>query len=111
MYNSETASTTSTQTAVIQDTGNPAHDRLTALDATAQAFALGQIAGEGCTGDVAFYMGTDKESRAYWSVRCTNGRNYQIQIEPNATGSTSIVDCDVLKAVAHVSCFMKLDQQ
>ncbi|MGA2716010.1 MAG: hypothetical protein ABSG41_23160 [Bryobacteraceae bacterium] len=110
MRRPETASITSTQTPVMQNTGNPAHDRLAALGTSAQASLLGQIAGEGCSGDSAFYMGMDKETRAYWSVRCTNGRSYQVQIQPNATGSTSVMDCDVLKTVANVSCFTRFNQ-
>ena len=50
MQQSETASNTPTQTDAVQ-TGNPAHDRLAALGASAQASALGQIAGEGCSGN------------------------------------------------------------
>jgi hypothetical protein len=109
--NQGTSTGISPPTRAIQNTGNPAHDRLMALGASAQALLLGQIAGEGCSGDSAFYMGMDKETNAYWSVRCTNGRSYQVQIQPNATGSTAIMDCDVLKAVARVSCFAKFDQQ
>jgi hypothetical protein len=111
IHDSGTTSRTSAPTVAVENTGNPAHDRLMGLGASAQALLLGQIAGEGCSGDSAFYMGMDKETNAYWSVRCTNGRSYQVQIQPNATGSTSIMDCDVLKAVAKVSCFAKLDQQ
>jgi hypothetical protein len=111
MQNSDSTLSSSARPTAIQNTGNPAHDRLMALGASAQALLLGQIAGEGCSGDYVFYMGMDKETDAYWSVRCVNGRSYQVQIKPNATGSTSIMDCDLLKAVANVSCFVKLDQQ
>jgi hypothetical protein len=92
-------------------TGNPAHDRLVALGSSAQASLLGQIAGEECGGVSAFYMGMDKETNVFWSVRCANSKSYQIQIQPNATGSTRIMDCAVLKAVADVDCFVKFDAQ
>jgi hypothetical protein len=44
MRNSDTASSTSTGTTTTQDTGNPAHNRLVALGANAQALALRDIA-------------------------------------------------------------------
>jgi hypothetical protein len=95
----------------VQSTGNPAHDRLLSLGASAQAIVLGQAVDDGCSGEYAFFMGMDKKTNAYWSVRCTTGKGYEIQIMPNATGTTRGMDCDVLKATANVSCFMKLDQQ
>jgi len=95
-----------------QSTGNISHNQLLALGANAQASLLGQTVNEGCTGEYAFFMGLDKETNdAFWSVRCTNGKSYSVQIKPNATGSTNIMDCEVLKAIAKVSCFVKLRQQ
>lgn len=98
-------------TAAIQSTGNPAHDRLAALGASEQATLLGKIAGEGCIGQTAFYMGMDStDNQAHWSVLCTNGTSYEVAIQANATGSTSVMDCRVLKAVADVDCFVKFDE-
>jgi hypothetical protein len=111
--NSNTGPSNSTSAAntAVQSTGNVAHDRLLELGASAQALVLGQIVGEGCRGEYAFYMGMDKEANAYWSVRCANGKSYQVQIQPNATGSTSVMDCALLKAVTKLSCFVKMDQR
>jgi hypothetical protein len=106
--NSGTTSNSSAGTPVIHNSGNPAHDRLIRLGPTAQALLLGRIAGEGCSGDSAFYMGMDKQTSAYWSIRCANGRSYEVQIQPDAAGSTSVMDCDVLKTSAKLSCFAKL---
>ena len=50
----------------------------------------------------------DKNANANWSVRCVNGIGYQIEIKPNASGSTSVMDCRVLKVIG-VDCFEKLD--
>lgn len=86
MQQSETASNSPTRTDAIQ-TGNPAHDRLVALGTSAQASSPGQIAGEGCSGESAFYMGMDNETRAYWSVRCTNGRSYQAKFNRMRPGA------------------------
>jgi hypothetical protein len=56
-------------------------------------------------------MGIDpKDLTAYWSVRCTNGRSYEVAIAANDTGHSEVADCDVLKAV-RISCFAKLDSQ
>jgi hypothetical protein len=50
-----------------------------------QALLLGQVVQKGCVGSRAFYMGMDKELDAYWSVSCTNGASYQVQISADAT--------------------------
>jgi hypothetical protein len=95
---------------VAQNTGNIAHDRLLTLPASAQAYGLGVIVNEGCIGQSAFFMGQDQQTKeAYWSVRCANGKSYEVRIEPNSTGSTDVVDCELLKAFK-TSCFVKLDQ-
>jgi hypothetical protein len=95
----------------IASTGNVAHDQLMTHTQREQAFLLGQIAQEGCVGNRAFYMGMDKERDAYWSVGCTNGASYQVQIKPNATGSTRVLECSVLRAVAKINCFARLGDQ
>ena len=96
-------------------TGNVAHDMLLAKTSGVRAFALAHIvtsSGDRCTGTKAFFMGLNpKDNEAYWSVGCTNGKSYEVAIKANATGSTSVVDCAVMKTIAHVSCFQKLDQQ
>jgi len=109
--NNGVSTSTSAANTAVQSTGNVTHDRLLGLGASAQALLLGQIVGEGCIGEYPFYMGMDKEANAYWSVRCTDGKSYQVQIQPNATGSTRVMDCALLKAVTKLSCFVKLDQR
>jgi hypothetical protein len=95
--------------------GNVAHDQLVRLDPFARAKMLGSIvvsSGDTCTGEDSFFMGINRRNiQAFWSVRCTNGKSYEVAIDGNATGSTSVMDCAVLKTVAKVSCFVKLDQQ
>jgi hypothetical protein len=88
---------------------------LMAKTSDVRVFALAHIvtsSGDRCTGTKAFFMGLNpKDNEAYWSVGCTNGKSYEVAIKANATGSTSVVDCAVMKTIAHVSCFQKLDQQ
>ena len=93
-------------------TGNVAHDHFLKLTPDFRALALAQIvvgSGDMCTGTTTFFMGMNlMDNDAYWSVRCTNGKSYQIRIKADDGGSTSVLDCDVLK-LAKVSCFQKLN--
>jgi spore coat protein U-like protein len=95
-------------------TANVAHNMLSNLDAGSRAAALGVVvtsSGDRCSGKDSFFMGLDpKDNEAYWSVRCTNGTSYEVALKANATGSTSVVDCALLKALK-LSCFVRLDQQ
>lgn len=102
--------------AVTHHTGNPAHDRLLALDPVTQATALGRIvesSGDTCTGENAFFMGQDpSDQQALWSVRCANsGESYEVAIQANATGRSSVMECGLLKAVADIDCSATLDSQ
>ena len=89
-------------------TQNAANDLMLAKSADEQALALGLVAGEGCHGRRAFYMGiSPTDHSAYWSVRCSNGRSYEVQIAADSTGSTRILDCAVVKAL-NMNCFKKI---
>jgi len=96
---------------VSKTTGNEANDRLLALSKTEQALMLGKAAGEGCVGNRAFYMGIAKDRTASWSVGCTDGNSYAVQIDADSVGTTSILDCSILKVVAKVNCFEKFAPQ
>jgi len=69
---------------------------------------LGKAAGDGCIGRKAFNMGL-ASGVGNWSVTCTNGKSYSVGIYPD--GSSKILDCSVLKSMAHVDCFKRLDAQ
>ena len=87
--------------------GNPAHDRLYSLPVDSQAGFLGKAVGEGCVGQRAFYMGMDAKLSAHWSVACVGGKSYEVRLNADATGSTDVVDCAVLRRVK-VNCFESL---
>lgn len=90
-------------------TGNIAHDRLIALSESDQAFYLGMVVMADCRGLGTFYMGMHPDTRAaFWSVRCSNGRNYEVEIDADAGGSTKVLDCSVLNVVTGMNCFEKL---
>ena len=64
--------------------------------------------GESCdSATKSFFQGFSKQREAFWNVRCRNGRAYLIKINDDATGSTKILDCGVLKAVGGGECFKK----
>jgi len=66
---------------------------------------LGKAAGEGCIGNRAFYMGISKDRSAFWSVGCTDGSSYEVEIAADSVGTTTILECSILRAVAKVNCF------
>ena len=94
---------------MILSTGNKANDILLPLPEREKASNLGKVVSEGCVGKRAFYMGTSPtDHSAFWSLGCKNGKNYLVQINADATGSTKVLDCSVYKAVAKMSCFTKI---
>jgi hypothetical protein len=87
---------------------NPANDRLAALSLGQQVYALGRAVGEGCEGRDAFYMGMEKASaKAFWSVRCRDGREFAVMIDPDSGGSTTILECPILELMGKVHCFRR----
>ena len=64
-----------------------------------------------CTGAQAFFMGSGSDEEAYWSVRCTNGAEYQVQIKADAAGAGTVLECGVLKTVSGIECFKSLSRQ
>src|SRR5207247_11019754 len=91
-------------------TGNPAHDILLTQSPSGQATFLGKSVGEGCVGSYAYFMGMAKDKNVFWSVRCTNGKSYEVMISPDVYGSTKVLECDVLQLVTKTRCFEKLQE-
>jgi hypothetical protein len=92
--------------------GNPTNDKLLALSEQQQAAALAKGIGHGCVGKRAFAMGVNPSGKAkgyaYWSIECVDGRSFAVQIQPNAKGSSMVVDCASLKkAGGGPECFRK----
>jgi hypothetical protein len=89
-------------------TGNPANDMLLDGGDTLAAEGLGKVAG--CTAARTFYAGLAPDKTAIWDIECSDGKSYSISISPNATGSTRVLDCDLLNALTGPSsCFKKLE--
>ena len=55
----------------------------------------------------SFFQGFDKSRSAFWNVACRNGRSFAVMVYNDASGSTKVLDCGVLKVVAGVECFKK----
>lgn len=91
----------------MRHTGNAAQDMLIAYTESEQAAFLGMAVGEGCVGTQAFFMGMDHKNDAFWSLRCADGQSYGVEIHPDSTGSTQVLECSILKAVAGTDCFTK----
>lgn len=96
-------------TAALSTYANEAHQALSGMSEPRQKGALAALlsdAGERCPSATrVFYRGADKNKNAYWSVTCSTGQSFQIQIKPDVGGSTKIVDCAVLRTVAKIDCF------
>jgi hypothetical protein len=90
--------------------GNASNYRLLALPEDQQAAFLGMAVQEGCIGRRAFYMGSyTKDNRAFWSVGCSNGKEYEVTILSDAIGTTTVTDCSFLRIVGHMNCFEKVN--
>lgn len=91
---------------------NVAHSLILKKRASDQAVFLGwvaQKAGFKCTGAKTFFQGFDADQAAYWNVRCTNGKEYGVQIAADAGGSTSVLECNLLEFLTKGKCFQKFD--
>ena len=89
---------------------NSANAYLLSLAPEARATILGQAVGEGCVGKTTFYMGMAKsgfaKDKGFWSIRCQNGGAFVVEANPD--GTTSVLECAVLKRVGGGECFKKL---
>lgn len=90
---------------------NPAHKQLEAMqEPERRAFFVKFLSGSGerC-GSVTrtFFQGSSSNGDAFWNVACAGGANWSVMIYNNATGSTRILDCKVLKALNAGTCFTK----
>jgi hypothetical protein len=93
-----------------EPTGNPFTDRLLAMPEQQRIELLARSIRNGCVGTRAFFMGVTRTGRArgtaYWSVACTNGRNYVIQIDPDKKGTSFVASCRVLEGTGR-ECFQQ----
>lgn len=87
--------------------GNPFNDKLLAMSEHGRAYILAGVVGTKCAGTGAFYRGVNHaDNSAFWSVRCGDGSSYQVEIKADIQGTTTYLDCSVLRAL-HENCFEK----
>ena len=87
---------------------NPANDELLKLPAPERAEKLARAISEWCIGTDAFLMGVvgagPGRGNAYWSLRCADGSEWAIQIDPQA--EITAIDCETFKqATPGKECF------
>ena len=110
--NSKVTTPLPTDAAQAPSTGNILNDKLLALTEKNQEVALGKIiVEEECGPNRVFFMGMDKMNDAFWSVGCASGQSYEVEIHPDAVGSTKELNCSTLRAIAHVNCFERFSEQ
>jgi hypothetical protein len=90
---------------------NPAHEQLSSMSEQQRRSVLATFlvkSGEQCSSVTkTFYQGSDKKGNAFWNAACAGGDSFVIQVNNDATGSTRILSCKVLKAVNGGTCFTK----
>jgi hypothetical protein len=69
-----------------------------------------EASGKNCVVKENFFQGMTKEDQAIWDVRCASGKAFAVMIEPDAVGSTKVLDCSVLKSLSAGECFKKFDK-
>lgn len=94
----------------VQTFANPVHDQIAALSEPQRAVLFSKLLSDedaACaTVSRTFYRGSDDVGNAYWSAQCRSNKAFQVQISPNASGSTRVLDCAVAKMLG-TNCFGK----
>ena len=92
---------------------NPAQDRLAAMSEVERSEALAvfiESGGHSCrTVARTFFQGEDAKGNVFWDVECAGGESYVVVIKNDVPGSTRVMSCRRLRAVAGADCFKKLE--
>lgn len=92
---------------------NPAQDRLAAMSELERSatLALFVVSGGNACRTVArtFFQGEDAKGNVFWNVACAGGESYVVVIKNDVPGSTRVMTCSRLRAVAGADCFKKLE--
>ena len=92
---------------------NPAQDRLAAMPELERSEALAvfvESGGHPCrTVARTFFQGEDAKGNVFWNVTCAGGESYVVVIKNDVPGSTRVMSCRRLRAVAGSDCFKKLE--
>lgn len=92
---------------------NPAQDRLAGMPEVERSEALAvfvESGGHPCrTVARTFFQGADAKGNVFWNVACAGGESYVVVIKNDVPGSTRVMNCRRLRAVAGADCFKKLE--
>ena len=92
---------------------NPAQDRLAAMPEVERSETLAvfvESGGHSCrTVARTFFQGEDAKGNVFWDVECAGGESYVVVIKNDVPGSTRVMTCRRLRAVAGADCFKKLE--
>lgn len=92
---------------------NPAQDRLAAMPEVERSEALAvfvESGGHPCrTVARTFFQGEDAKGNVFWNVTCAGDESYVVVIKNDVPGSTRVMSCRRLRAVAGADCFKKLE--
>jgi mitochondrial fission protein ELM1 len=89
---------------------NQAHDIISTMQEAKRNETLSRFmskSGESCKVTQSFFQGVDSKKSAFWNVACTSKKAYVIMMNNDSSGSTKILDCKAMKAVAKTDCFKK----
>jgi len=89
--------------------GNLSHSFLMDQSEAKRAKLFGEIlteSGKACVGTKTFFQGKDSENSAYWSVRCDNGKEYQVLVPRSVDAKTRAMECELLKVMG-LSCWKR----
>jgi hypothetical protein len=97
----------------VEARANPAQDRLVGMPELERSEALAvfvESGGHPCrTVARTFFQGEDAKGNVFWNVACAGGESYVVVIKNDVPGSTRVMNCRRLRAVAGADCFKKLE--
>ena len=83
---------------------NSLHAKLAALPEHLQTSVLGEVAtrvGYSCIGARSMFQGFGTDGTAWWSIQCSNGNRYSVEVGKEMR----VRLCSVFKEVSLVDCF------
>lgn len=89
--------------------GNPAHNAFAAMPEGERRIAFQQFmqgSGEECSMvQRTFYQGRTPNGEAFWNIECTGGTEWAIMVQPDTEGSTQLLECELMRALAGSACW------
>ena len=83
---------------------NSLHAKLAALPEHMQTSVLGKVAtrvGYSCVGTRSMFQGFGMDGTAWWSIQCSNGNRYSVEVGKDMR----VRSCSVFRQVSFVDCF------